>query len=76
VRYRAWTLTNGIYEIAERGRKSALRMSQTGRIIRRLLGEAGKRAAVGDGKRESAGRSESVEQKDHTQQRWQPLGLK
>jgi hypothetical protein len=40
---------NGIYEIAERGRKITPRMSQAGRIIRRLLGEAGKRAAVGDG---------------------------
>jgi hypothetical protein len=26
------------------------------------------------GKRGSAGRSQSVEQKDHNQQRWQPLG--
>jgi hypothetical protein len=49
VRYRPWALTNRIYEIAERGQKSAPRMSQAGRIIRRLLGEAGKRAALGDG---------------------------
>jgi hypothetical protein len=49
VRYRPWALTNGIYEIVERGRKSAQRMLQAGRIIRRLLGEAGKRADVGDG---------------------------
>jgi hypothetical protein len=48
VKYRPWALTNGIYEIAERGRKSAPRMSQAGRSIRRLLGEARKRAAVGD----------------------------
>jgi hypothetical protein len=49
VRYRQWTLTNRIYEIADRGRKSAPLMSQAGQIIRRLLGEARKCAAVGDG---------------------------
>jgi hypothetical protein len=48
VKYRPWALTNGIYEIAERGRKSAPWMSQAGQIIRRLLGEAGKRSAVRD----------------------------
>jgi hypothetical protein len=40
VRYGPWALTNGIHEIAERGRKSAPQMSQTGRIIHRLMGES------------------------------------